>query len=179
MYEIIRIHKGRLYRDNGAPKIWKTTFARIRGEGMQQEFKFEKPVIDCLSPLWAEKWQQEGLFRRTQIKGDDMREGRKKKLCVGLHLEFWDTYRGAPAAPSDTNTGLTAGDVGYMRKERVAKKFEAITDKKMGEIMAVMILRECPPLSAHYIARKNKMSWPQFVIDFNKGLLELVDGAKK
>jgi len=95
-----------------------------------------------------------------------------------LHSEFWDARRIDPAEVKGNRYGISAVELTAERKNRINKQFDAVLDTKIREIMRLMITAEFPPKSAQYIAKKTGYAFPQFVIDFNRGLAEIIEIGK-
>jgi len=127
-----------------------------------------------MTPKWAEKWAQEGLFKRTRFDSIDIWPARKKRFVSNLWIRFikddWNKNLNDPGG----GQWINPNDIRLDRKISVANKFGVIHDSKMRDIMIGMICTENPPYSARYTARKNNCNWEQFKIDFNYGLHEVM-----
>jgi hypothetical protein len=137
-----------------------------------------KPILDYLTPLWVEKWRDEGLFRRTQYEKSNMRASSHKNFCKRLWLEFWFGVRKAEKFDISRPSNINPADLDYQRKEFIANIFMHVSDEKMRGIMAEMILVE-NPISASLTCERHRMAWEQFCIDFNYGLWQMRKGIGK
>lgn len=131
-----------------------------------------KPILSHLRPVRLEQWRIDGLFRKGVF-----RVGEKMRYVQRLRSMAFDlTARGMLAAQHDNNS-LPRDLVLVEKRLTVCNKFNVVTDVNMREIMKGMIICE-DLLGARYIAKKLRYPWPQFVIDFNIGLEQMM-GAEK
>jgi len=139
----------------------------------------DRGILDSLSPVWAEKWEEEGLFLRTQYDNVDSSERQKKKFCIELHTQFWRTgSRKLINAIPDSRSPVSPMDADYQFKEWFTNKFYAITNREMRMIIAEMILSEFPSKSARHVAKKNNYEWETFRNRVNYGVHELKQGRR-
>lgn len=179
--EVIRIHRGKMWRDSGF-FLFKPRAMRIIESDNMKQLKLisndadDKPILESLTPAWAQKWEDEGLFKRTQFCNTDIRPARKKRFIINLRAAFYDTSHNKEPREIKGNSYINPMEISFEQKNRVIKQFDFISDPKMREIMALMILSQTPA-GAQYTARKNKMAWEQFKIDFNYGLYQIMEAT--
>lgn len=127
-----------------------------------------KPIISHLRPVRLEQWRTDGLFRKGKYG-----VGEKLRFVMRLRsMAFELSARGALAIKNENNS-LPREYIMIEKRITVCNKFNVITDANMREIMKGMIVCE-DLLGARYIAKKLKYPWPQFVIDFNIGLEQMM-----
>lgn len=132
----------------------------------------DKPILDFLLPVRIENWRADGLFKRS-------------RYSVGQKMRFVMYIRAAAFDFSAKNwielhhDGSTASRQEVMadKKFQAYRKFNAVRDPFMREVMQRMIVAE-KLLGARYIAKQLHKPWPQFVMDFNQGLDEMMDAAE-
>lgn len=139
---------------------------------MKQQNLFQtpetKPILSHLRPVRLEQWRIDGLFRKGKYG-----VGEKLRFVMRLRsMAFELSARGALAIKNENNS-LPREYIMIEKRITVCNKFNVITDANMREIMKGMIVCE-DLLGARYIAKKLKYPWPQFVIDFNIGLEQMM-----
>lgn len=129
----------------------------------------QKPILSHLQPVRIAGWRADGLFRRGKF---DV--GQKVRFIVKLRSMAFDmSHATVQRARVEGNT-MDRGLIMTEKKMETLAKFNAISDADMREIMKAMIVSESL-LGARYVAKKLKYPWPQFVLDFNYALEQMME----
>lgn len=129
----------------------------------------DRPILDFIVPVRVENWRADGLFRRGRYS-----VGQKARFVMHIRAAAFDySSRAFAEARSDTR-GTSRTEIAVFKKISQLKKFDAVRDPEMRQIMANMIISE-KLLDARYIAKKLRRPWPAFVMDFNEGLEQMMD----
>ena len=136
----------------------------------QQAFCFSQaPVLSVLIPVGVENWRQEGLFRRGKYSA-----GQKMRFVMRLRARAFDYAARDVREAKGAGREVSRGMIQVEKKVSVLREFGVVSDKDMREIMKSMIVRE-NLIGARYVARQLKIAWPQFVLDFNYGLEQMME----
>lgn len=135
-------------------------------------FPDSRPILDVLRPVRIESWKDEGLFRRGRFS-----IAQKIKFVCGVRSRAFDYSRPAPGESRGASWGVSGIEVRVDKKMAALRMFDAVRDAEMRAIMQAMIVSENLN-GARYTAKKAGYIWPQFVIDFNYGLEQMMQEAR-
>lgn len=127
----------------------------------------DKPILDVLRPVKIENWREDGLFCRSKYS-----VGKKIKFIIFIRSSAFDHAK-RDICEIKTQSLVSKVEIITDKMHRARKLFDVVEDKRMREVMIFMILRE-DLLSAHYVAKKCGYRWPQFILDFNRGLDQII-----
>lgn len=131
----------------------------------------DRPILDFIVPVRVENWRADGLFRRGRYS-----VGQKARFVMHIRAAAFDYSSRAFVEARNEASNTSRIEVSVFKKISQLKKFDAVRDPKMRQIMANMIIAE-KLLDARYIAKKLRRPWPAFVMDFNEGLEQMMDAA--
>lgn len=131
----------------------------------------DRPILDFLLPVRIENWRQEGLFTRTRHS-----VGQKVRFVMYLRARAFDFSAKNWIELHNDNSTASRQEVMCDKKIQAMRMFNVVRDPFMREVMQRMIVSE-KLLGARYIAQKLQIRWPQFVIDFNAALDDVMDAA--
>jgi hypothetical protein len=132
----------------------------------------DKPILEYLMPVRIENWRMEGLFKRSRYS-----VGQKMRFVMHIRASAFDFSPKNWIELHNAGCGASRQEVAADKKFQALRKFNAVRDPFMREVMQHMIVAE-KLLGARYIAKRLKKPWPQFVMDFNQGLDEMLDAAE-
>lgn len=132
----------------------------------------DKPILDCLMPVRIENWRMDGLFKRSRYS-----VGQKMRFVMHIRASAFDFSAKAFMEIRQESSGASRQEIMADKKFQAYRKFNAVRDPFMREVMQHMIVAE-KLLGARYIAKQLHKPWPQFVMDFNQGLDEMLDAAE-
>lgn len=124
------------------------------------------PILEVLHPVRIEQWRADGLFKKGLFSVHE------KVVFIGRirALAFDSSHK---ISIKSEQSGMSREMIMVEKRDEARRKFDYVSDPVMREIMVGMIVRE-DLLGARYVARKLKYPWPQFVIDFNYGLEQMM-----
>lgn len=133
----------------------------------------DKPILDYLLPVRIENWREDGLFKRSAKHS----VGQKMRFVMHVRASAFDFSPKNWIELHNDNSVVSRQEVMADKKFQAIRKFMAVRDPFMREVMQRMIVSE-KLLGARYIAKQLQKPWPQFVMDFNQGLDEMMDAAE-
>lgn len=141
----------------------------------QQELPLNKdrPILDFLLPVRVENWRADGLFKRSAKHS----VGQKMRFVMHIRAAAFDFSPRAFLEMRQESGNASRQEIMADKKIQAIRKFNAVRDPFMREVMQRMIVSE-KLLGARYIAKQLHKPWPQFVMDFNQGLDEMMDAAE-
>lgn len=137
-------------------------------DAAQLSFPDSRPILDVLRPVRVESWKDEGLFRHGKFS-----VGQKIRFVCRVRARAFDYSARGMAEVRDIGRGISSIEVRAGKKMDALRMFNAVSGPEMRQIMANMIVRE-DLIGARYTAKKARYVWPQFVLDFNYGLEQMM-----
>jgi hypothetical protein len=138
-----------------------------------------RPILDVLVNVNVATWKQEGLFKRQRVMTKyngivDISVGEKMRFVQNMISKWYELSLPNPnGVRTDTGVGLARQMIIAERRAGVRKMFDRIKDPDFAARMEEFILME-KPVQAQYFTKKIGTRWPQFVIDFNEGLTDMM-----
>lgn len=132
----------------------------------------DRPILAYLAPVRIESWREEGLFMRT-------RHGvvPKMRFLMRVRSQAFDYNPRGMAEARNSQSNVSRQEIMMDKKLRAVRKFDAVRNDTMREIMIRMIIAENLQ-TARYVAKKAGIPWPQFKIDFNEAVDAMMDAAQ-
>lgn len=134
-----------------------------------QLFDENRPILEYLIPVRIEDWRQEGLFTHSK----NYSPWRKARFCMMIRAKAFN-FISKDSRESRSSTNISPVEMHVAKLMDARRILQPVQDKNMRVIMEQMIVVEVLH-TAHNMAKKVGMRFPQFKDDFNKGLEQAMD----
>lgn len=134
-----------------------------------QLFNENRPILEHLIPVRIEDWRQEGLFTHSK----NYSPWRKARFCMMIRAKAFN-FISKDSRESRSNVNVSPVEMHVAKIMDARRILKPVQDENMRVIMEQMIVVENLH-TAHNMAKKVGMRFPQFKDDFNKGLEQAMD----
>jgi hypothetical protein len=126
----------------------------------------------------VEVWLREGLFKRGRVQDRniiiEIPVGKKMRFCNLIISKWFESPRRDPREVNyHNNFSGTPGEAIIENRLKIKKAFSCVQDAHL-RILVLSLLVSEKLLSARQYAQMNNIRWPQFVLDFNYALEQVM-----